>query len=413
MSTPSSSKSVRFSAHVYERLLRAYPRGHREEYGPCMAQLFRDQCRDAWAEARNWALLKLWLRVLPDLLATSLLEHFSNLNQRKSMLNRVLSGRALAAVFVFLAVFFLVFISSILITFILPETYSATARIKVERDTPSVQLSELDGQKAQEALKNSPPIPSGYDPYFIQTEFEVLQSEVILGRVVESLELNKEWGLRFGGGEPLKTAESVELLKRMIDLRPVRNTTVIEIRAFSNRPEEAAKLANGIAEAYKTHRLDQSRERVLADINALEERWKECGVQIRAAQEKLAKSRDKLKVPVPEPAESVLAANFQPYADAKQRLEDQRQYRALLGMKIAQQQTELSLPKTSMVQIIDQAIANPLAVRPNKPLNIALGAVLGVVLGAVAGGGIAGISFLSGRGYRTKPGNPKSAGAAL
>jgi hypothetical protein len=35
------------SEKIYRRLLRAYPKAHRAEYGPAMAQLFRDQCRDA------------------------------------------------------------------------------------------------------------------------------------------------------------------------------------------------------------------------------------------------------------------------------------------------------------------------------------------------------------------------------
>ena len=52
------------SQKFYGRLLLAYPRSHRAEYGAAMAQLFRDQCRDAWNESQNWGLMKLWMRVL-------------------------------------------------------------------------------------------------------------------------------------------------------------------------------------------------------------------------------------------------------------------------------------------------------------------------------------------------------------
>ena len=62
-----------------------------------------------------------------------------------------------------------------------------------------------------------------YDPYFIQTEFEVIQSELILGKVIESLNLNVEWGKKFRGGVPLKTTETMEILKKRMELRPVRN----------------------------------------------------------------------------------------------------------------------------------------------------------------------------------------------
>src|SRR4051812_3928311 len=73
---------------------------------------------------------------------------------------------------VILAVFLLVVITATIVTFILPETYSSAARIKVERDGTDVQ-----------SVSGTPNYSSMYDPYFIQTEFEVIQSEVILDKV--------------------------------------------------------------------------------------------------------------------------------------------------------------------------------------------------------------------------------------
>src|SRR3954470_19314265 len=86
---------------------------------------------------------------------------------------------------VILAVFLLVVITATLVTFILPESYSSTARIKVERDQSDI--ATLAGQQSL----------GMYDPYFIQTEFEVIQSEVVLGKVIESLKLNEDWGRRY------------------------------------------------------------------------------------------------------------------------------------------------------------------------------------------------------------------------
>src|ERR1044072_2200415 len=86
---------------------------------------------------------------------------------------------------VILAVFLLVVITATLVTFILPESFSSTARIKVERDQ-----SDIQGLTERVFAGN-------YDPYFIQTEFEVIQSELILGKVVKDLDLNKEWGKKY------------------------------------------------------------------------------------------------------------------------------------------------------------------------------------------------------------------------
>ena len=47
MSTPADAKALLSSQKIYEHLLAAYPKAHREEYGAAMSQLFRDQCRDA------------------------------------------------------------------------------------------------------------------------------------------------------------------------------------------------------------------------------------------------------------------------------------------------------------------------------------------------------------------------------
>ena len=44
------------------------------------------------------------------------------------------------------------------------------------------------------------------------------------------------------------------------------------------------------------------------------------------------------------------------------------------------------MPPESLVQITDLAQPGEFPARPNKPLNIAIGAVAGVLLGSVAGG---------------------------
>ncbi len=68
---------------------------------------------------------------------------------------------------IILAVFLLVVITATLVTFILPESFSSTARIKIERDQSDI--TPVLGDRAGAV--------AGYDPYFIQTEFELIQSE--------------------------------------------------------------------------------------------------------------------------------------------------------------------------------------------------------------------------------------------
>jgi succinoglycan biosynthesis transport protein ExoP len=186
---------------------------------------------------------------------------------------------------IILAVFLLVVITATLVTFILPESYSSTARIKIERDQ-----SDISG-----FAERSPGIQS-YDPYFIQTEFELIQSEVILGKVINDLDLCTVWGKKYANGDRLKVSETISLLKGRIDLRPVRSTTLIEIRAFSEKAEEAARIANAVAEAYKAHRLAQRTLLSRGGIKALEERFLEQQDKVKNAQKLVDKLRVELNI---------------------------------------------------------------------------------------------------------------------
>ena len=181
---------------------------------------------------------------------------------------------------VILAVFLLVVITATLVTFILPESYSSIARIKVERDA-----SDIPG------MAERPGYGVGYDPYFVQTEFEVIQSEKVLGKVIELLDLNAVWGRKYQNGEKLKTTETIELLKSRITLRPVRNTSFIEIRVYSEDKKEAADIANAIAEAYRDHRQTQRRKLTEDAVDTLEARYREQDEKILAVQKVMEQLR--------------------------------------------------------------------------------------------------------------------------
>ncbi|MGH7866556.1 MAG: hypothetical protein ACREP9_02730, partial [Candidatus Dormibacteraceae bacterium] len=161
------------------------------------------------------------------------------------------------------------------------QTYSGTTRIRIEREHP-VAVANPDEERA-----------SSYDPYFIQTEFEVIQSQVILGRVIDELDLNNEWGKPYG--RRLKTEDTIELLKRKMDLRPVRNTSIIEIRVYDENPAQAAKIANTIARVYADYRVRRS-DSAGQGIDALVAVLKNQDALLRSAQSKVDFLRTELKV---------------------------------------------------------------------------------------------------------------------
>lgn len=146
---------------------------------------------------------------------------------------------------VILAVFLLVVTTTTVVTLWLPKTYASKARIQVDKDKRD------GGGLASQDLQ----LP--YDYNFMQTQFERLQSRLILDPVIGELGLSERWARRYGRPAAFGVSETVEMLQERMDLRLVRNTSYIEIRVFSEEPEEAAEIANKIATVYKKHREDR------------------------------------------------------------------------------------------------------------------------------------------------------------
>jgi capsular polysaccharide biosynthesis protein len=122
---------------------------------------------------------------------------------------------------VFMAVFLLICITSTIVTFILPEAYASTARVSVDADK------------------------SG--------ECKVIQSEAVLWQVIDKLDLNAVWGRKYNGGNILNATNVFQLLKNRMAVLPERNTSLIDITVFSEDKNEAAQIANAIADSYRNH----------------------------------------------------------------------------------------------------------------------------------------------------------------
>ncbi len=146
---------------------------------------------------------------------------------------------------VFFAVFLLAVISSVLITYILPETFAGKARVKagmVTRETAGT----------------------------VESECQIVRSEIVLGKVVDQLQLNAVWGKKYAGGQPLKQAESLEFLRKSLDVRPIKKTAIVEIIAFSEHPDEAAQIANAVADVYTLFRQNRPLDIDLNTSNLVE-----------------------------------------------------------------------------------------------------------------------------------------------
>ena len=183
-----------------------------------------------------------------------------------------------------LLVFLLTAVTTTVVTLFLPKTYMSLSRISIEKDTSDI--APLLGMQSG---------PTAFDPYFIQTEFEKIQSQKVLDKVVAKCNLTEDWK-RLNGGNLLSTIEARKILKKAIDIRQFRNTSIIELRAYDRIPRKAQEIAQALAMVYQNHRKDAQTARVKEGIKALEGRKDETDKQILVMQANVDKLRTDLNI---------------------------------------------------------------------------------------------------------------------
>lgn len=160
---------------------------------------------------------------------------------------------------VILSVFLLVVITTTVVTFFLPEWFSSKARITVEKD--STDVMGIDNRQYTQV----------YDPFWLQTEFEKIKSTSVLYPVIDEAKLTKTWSAKAGMEHEFTRREVYETLVKQIDIKVSKNTSVIEIWVYSQDPEEAARIANSIADQYKNIRDNYRKDSKNEGIKQLEQ----------------------------------------------------------------------------------------------------------------------------------------------
>lgn len=142
-----------------------------------------------------------------------------------------------------LLVFGLVLLTVLGVTALLPKWYLATAKIRVEKPESEVKLFQNQSN-------------AYYDPYFIQDQFKILQSEKILYRVIAELDLNNVIGREMGATGAVPSAIIYQyMIDRMVRVESPRASSIIEIGVFSRDPRLCADIANAIARVYSDDRI--------------------------------------------------------------------------------------------------------------------------------------------------------------
>ena len=158
---------------------------------------------------------------------------------------------------IILAVALLVIITGTAYTFTLPKIYMSNARIEIRQDALDIDVFERE-------------LTPGYNPFFLHTQYEIIQSKPILYQVIENLKLREVWGVEYReDNAPLSKTDAYRILKSSLKIKQFRDTSLIDLQIFRRDPKEAARIANAVAHAYRDRRLTAKTREVKRAIDAL------------------------------------------------------------------------------------------------------------------------------------------------
>jgi polysaccharide biosynthesis transport protein len=137
----------------------------------------------------------------------------------------------------------LVVITTLAVTAFLPKWYRSTTKVRVEKPEGEVKLFQ-------------PQSNVGFDPYFLQDQFKIMQSEKILYPVIDRLDLNHKVPAMIGSPGVWPTSNTYAFLRdRMMRIESQRASSIIEINVDSEDPQLAADIANETARTYSADRI--------------------------------------------------------------------------------------------------------------------------------------------------------------
>lgn len=182
----------------------------------------------------------------------------------------------------------------------LDKIYSSSTVVKVDQENRDIDVFQ--------------PSMDQFNPIFFQTEFELIQSKKVLIPVVDQLKLWEKWADDFEmTPEELESQKSrlFARLKGQLSVQPFRNTKLIEIVCFSTDPQEAALIANTVAQAYEDYRMNEIKRKSESGLKALEEEVEKQKREVEIADEKVKKLRRELNIDTFGPARSAQAQTLQ------------------------------------------------------------------------------------------------------
>lgn len=187
-----------------------------------------------------------------------------------------------------IAVSLLVVLTGIGITFTLPKVYMSSTVIAVREEKPDVQVFANE--------------PARYDPLFLRTQFEVIQSRPVLDQVIRDLGLIEVFGEAWGITEhPNRADLAYRILSNRMRVQQYRDTNLIEIQIHLSEPRDeapqwAARIANAVVVSFRDRRSRASREEIDRALQAVQDSLQEQRQHVRELEEQVEAIRREYEI---------------------------------------------------------------------------------------------------------------------
>ncbi|MBL7077529.1 MAG: polysaccharide biosynthesis tyrosine autokinase [Kiritimatiellae bacterium] len=191
-----------------------------------------------------------------------------------------------------IAVALLVILAGVLVTFSMSKVYMASCVIKVEEERPDLPVF------TQEMMR--------FDPLFLRTQFEIIQSGPVVEEVVLRLNLNETLGRAYGYYDTLgenSLEQTYKLVSGRMKVQQYRDTNLIEIQIYMDEPkgmapQMAADIANEVATVYRDLTIRRTRDTTERALEALHESLKDQRDVATKAEQAVSKILQKHKLTI-------------------------------------------------------------------------------------------------------------------
>ena len=196
---------------------------------------------------------------------------------------RVVRVRLGLVIFVFLCVV----ITTGVATYLAPREYRSFATIEATSEMTPVRIFEN---------QTEPTVID--DSRFSRTQFQIILRKGVLYQVIDRLNLQLRWA---SNGIKLSKETAYNRLRKRLSLEEVRNTNLIQINVYSGDPQEAALLANTIAEVYMEQRIAEQQSIISKSVDQLRDEVKQKEEAVSRAYAEASRLRAEANVIDPNP----------------------------------------------------------------------------------------------------------------